>query len=195
MMTVEECIQQIDRMTVDVSIHHFQQNTEELGGMVHLLLQQPRQPTHYLEIGAGAGWVAKVLHSFFHFHHIRLIDNGKHYRGRLEQVPKAEEWIGDSRSPQAREAIRRWGLQYDLIFIDADHAYESVKSDTYLALTCAVSECYFAFHDARHGEVRQWLAELLEGRIPGLIHMKLFGRQSDGKKNLSLFRWRRPDGV
>lgn len=185
-------VEKIRAMTAEVSTHHFQQHPEELGGMIHLLLQQPDQPKSYLEIGAGAGHVARVLDHFFNFSAIRLIDDGKHYSGRLQQVPKAQEWVGDSTSKAAMDAVTGWGLRFDLIFIDAGHTYHEVVSDTRLALGYVADQCWLAFHDARHGEVRQWLAKLDAGCIQGVSHVRLFGRSDDGKKNLSLFRWDKP---
>lgn len=186
-MNKEEIAERIAELTVGVSPHHFQQNIEEVAGMVELLLTDP--PKRYLEIGAGSGNVARVLDNFFNFEKVHLIDDGKHYGGRLEQVPKATEWIGDSTSQEATDTIDRWKQRFDLILVDGGHAYGNVKSDTYLALRCVADPCWIAFHDARHGEVRVWLAELQAGLIDGLTHVQLFGRQSDGKKNLSLFRW------
>jgi hypothetical protein len=188
-MNKEEIADRIVELTADVDGHHFQQHPEELAGMIELLLTDP--PKRYLEIGAGSGNVARVLDNFFDFDIVRLIDDGKHYSGRLEQIPKAIEWIGDSTSSEAVDTIDQWGQRFDLILIDGGHAYENVKSDTYLTLRCADDPCWIAFHDARHGEVRVWLAKLQAGRIDGLTHVQLFGRQSDGKKNLSVFRWQR----
>jgi hypothetical protein len=185
----EEIAQRITELTAGVSPHHFQQNIEEVAGMVELLLTDP--PKTYLEIGAGSGNVARVLDDFFDFEKVYLIDDGKHYGGRLEQVPKATEWIGDSHSDACKQALCAMGVNFDLIMVDGDHRYEGVKADTYLTLPVAADGCWIAFHDARHGEVRVWLAELQAGLIDGLTHVQLFGRQSDDKKNLSVFRWQR----
>ena len=189
-MNKEQLMERITELTRGVSANHFQQNIEEVAGMIGLLMSDP--PKRYLEIGAGSGNVARVLDSFFDFDAVHLIDDGKHYGGRLKQVPKATEWIGDSTSQAAVTTIDRWGQKFDFIVVDGGHAYENVKSDTHLALRCVDDPCWVAFHDARHGEVRRWLAELQAGLIDGLTHVQLFGRQSDGKSNLSVFRWQEP---
>ncbi len=189
-MNKAEIEARILELTDGVSRQHFQQNAEEVAGMVELLRTDP--PRCYLEIGAGSGHVDRVLDTFFDFDKVYLIDDQKHYSGRLTQIPKATEWIGNSMSPEAVDTIDQWGQRFDLILIDGGHAYENVKSDTHLILRCVDDPCWVAFHDARHGEVRAWLKELHEGLIDGLTHVQLFGRRDDGLKNLSVFRWHKP---
>lgn len=180
---------EIERLTEGISANHFQQSSIELGKLLEYMAGQSMTPKRYLEIGAGAGHVARVFNHFFAFESIHLVDNG-HYSGRLDQVPQAIEWVGDSTSPRAFEAVKAWGVTFDFVFIDGDHAAASVRSDTELALLCAESPCWICFHDARHGDVRPWLAELTAGHIPGLSHKVLCGRtDADGitRNNTSLF--------
>lgn len=191
-MTSDECTAQIEAITQGVGCNHFQQTPSELAQMISLLLSQPTLLANYLEIGAGTGWTAKVMDSFLQFEQVRLIDNGVRYSGRLERVPKALEWVGDSTTLEASQALEAWGIQYDLVYVDGDHSYRSVRSDTFLATKCAKPSCYVAFHDARHGEVRWWLKELMDGALPGLTHVQLFGRKSGETFNLSLFKWQSP---
>jgi hypothetical protein len=165
-MTEAECIQRVRDLTVGVNHHHFQQWPEELGKAIHRLLPQKGAIRNYLEIGAGAGHVARVWDTFFEFSEIALIDNGKLYSGRLEQALRAREWIGDSTSPLAITALAEWDLRFDLVFIDADHSYESVKADTELAAAYAAESCYFVFHDTERDGVSRWLHQLNADNSP-----------------------------
>jgi hypothetical protein len=196
MLTERECIDRVQREwdLLHNPTSEFQQTPEEFGALVYHLLGQPTPPKTYLEIGAGCGHTARIFDSFLDFDIVRLIDNGTHYIGRLKQVPKALEWLGDSMSPEAIQATDEWGQKYDFIFVDGGHSYECVKSDTNLALRCVQNPCLIAYHDARHGEVRAWLRELTSGAINGLSHVRVFGRQEPRGwiVNTSLFRWDAP---
>lgn len=172
---------------------HFQQSPTELGKMLEYMDGEALKPKRYFEIGAGAGNVAKMFHYYMGFDSIHLVDND-HYKGRLDQVPQATEWIGDSTSPEAFAAVKAWGATFDFVLIDGDHSAEAVRSDTALALMHAESPCWICFHDARHGQVRPWLADLTAGHIPGLTHKILCGRtDADGitRNNTSLFLYDR----
>ncbi len=192
-MTEYDCIQRVKRewSMLPSPKHDFQHTPQEFGALVHFLLNTPSPPKHYLEIGAGKGHAARIFDSFFGFETIRLIDDGAHYSGRLERNPQAMEWIGDSMSQGAVEAIDRWGCRYDLILVDGGHSYECVKSDTFLSLRCLRDSCFIVYHDASHGEVRQWLGELVAGVVPGITHVRQFGRDEPRGHivNTSLFRW------
>ncbi len=160
-MTEADVIQRIRDLTVGVNAKHFQQWPEELGAMAYVLLQRPHADWNYLEIGAGAGHVARVLDDLFSFDAIRLIDDDKLYGGRLEQVPNAIEWVGDSTSREAHNVLHRWGLTYNLIFVDASHEYHSVKVDVQRALRYAADPCYVCLHDTEKNGVPQCLWEVI----------------------------------
>ena len=196
MLSELECIKRVESeaSALKCPSSQMQQDPREFGSLIHFLLNQPTTFKHYLEIGAGCGHTARVLDSFFDFETVRLIDNEEHYRDRLDQIPKAQEWAGDSMSPDAGVAVVAWDVPYDLVLVDGGHSYECVKSDTYLALLTCGSPCFFVFHDARHGQVRRWLSDLHAGVIPGMTHVRQFGRDEPRGHivNTSLWRWDKP---
>jgi predicted O-methyltransferase YrrM len=185
----QDILDQIHRETAGADVTQFQQDPHELALLIETLRQWPVPLRSYLEIGAGSGYVAKMFDSFFRFDTIHLIDWDQHgwSSGRRQRVPNAVEWIGDSLSNEARDAIDAWGLRFDMIFIDADHAYTSVKSDTHLAMRVMANPCAVVFHDARHGEVRVWLQQLKDGAIPGLSFVRDFQRPTTTPPNTALF--------
>lgn len=191
-LTRDDCIQRVRDLTAGIACNHFQQDHTEFGSFVNYLLRQPEQPKSYFEIGAGSGHVARVFDTFFDFDVVRLIDI-RQYPERLVNMPKAVEWVGDSTGEDAIKAVDGWGLQFDFIYVDGDHAYESAVADTYLALRCVHPGTFVGFHDARHAEVRRWLDEVKKGAVPGLVHLHTFGRYEPQRKlyleNMALFQW------
>jgi hypothetical protein len=166
-----------------------QQVPEELADLIHALLASGRPFANYLEIGAAAGGLGRVLDDFLGFDAVYVIDDNRHSRAplRRQNLPRAVEYVGDSHDPACRRAMEGWNVKFDLIVVDADHRYEGVKQDTELALCFANEGCLFVFHDSLACEgVRRWAAELRNGRLPALGHLLSLGT----RLGLAVFQYR-----
>jgi hypothetical protein len=118
------------------------QNPLELASLC-LFLQD--KPIHkYLEVGAGRG----VL-----MHFMREV-MGYEVRGVEKEaweplaVNRAYIFRGDSRAPEVLARVDECA-PYDLVFIDADHSYESARAD--LAAYRGYASRYVALHDIAYG--------------------------------------------
>ncbi|MFH1464696.1 MAG: class I SAM-dependent methyltransferase [Pseudomonadota bacterium] len=121
----------------------------------------------YLEIGAWTGALTRTLQGLFQFEKLAVCDDGWAERKGLaiHLPPEARFFQGDSASPE----FSHWraGLgHFDLVMIDANHAYRAVRRDFELQRT--FPHGLLVFHDItganRHtAGVRRFWRELREG--------------------------------
>ncbi len=158
-----------------VSVWEFQWNPAELVSLAAYV----GSPRRYLEIGAGSGLVCHTFNAILGFKQIHVIDdNGYDFSGpgRAKRIPQAVEWVGDSTLPECRDAVAGWGVKFDFVLIDGCHNGDAPRSDTFLVLPWLADGAFVAFHDKGWGRgqggiehgVKEWLAELAAGVIPGL---------------------------
>lgn len=151
MKTEAEILAVIEAAKSSCSIWEFQQVPGEMARLVHYLLSQDMPIKNYLEIGAGAGIVAKTTDELFGgFERLHVIDNNGYdfsMRDRAKRLPQAVEWIGDSSTQECRDAIAAWGVTFDLVFIDGGHTYAEVKADTVAVSPWLHPGSFVAFHD------------------------------------------------
>lgn len=142
------------------------------------------QVENYLEIGTWRGEsVANVAPFVKKAVTIDLPDDAMHYMRR------GEEYIGQHRvfSENLPNVIhvransitldfRTLGDSFGMAFIDGDHHYEAVRSDTRNVLKCLSPEGIIVWHDyALNPEQVRWsvLAGILDG-LPAEMHQRLF---------------------
>lgn len=153
------------------------QNREELIALCEII--EGLGVRSYLEIGAWTGALTRCLDGLFHFDTIAVCDDGwAEQKGLvLHLPPRAMLFRGDS----ASDAFARWrrGLGHvDLVFIDANHAYQAVKRD--FELNRAHPHGVLALHDITGATrfttgVRRFWHELSEGYVRELClpHLEL----------------------
>lgn len=106
------------------------------------------RPRRVLEVGAYRGFTTKMLarHTGDDARIVAFDRDPRHgdaYRG-TELASKIERRVGDmSTDAFAQDAPG----SYDLIFLDADHAYEAVKRDTEILLPLLAPHGFFVWHD------------------------------------------------
>jgi len=119
---------------------HVQQIPDEIAPAIHAILKSGHRIDAYLEIGVAAGGTTSLFHHFFRPGEIVLVDDGAHWKaglreGILKDVPHL--FIrGNSHSPEIAGQVAGVSPDYDLIIIDAGHAYDAVRADvsTYLPM-------------------------------------------------------------
>jgi hypothetical protein len=167
-----------------------QQRQSEIARLIHYLLPERYRYRRFLEIGSAAGGTARLLDDFFHFNSIHIIDDNElgFQDLRKDNLPNAVEWVGDSTSTECLMALESWGMQFDLIHIDAGHKYECVSSDTTLAAMFARNGAVLFLHDVVCCEgIARWVAELrsTETPLPSLRYLATFA----DTLGIGVFRW------
>lgn len=141
------------------------QNREELIGLCEFI--EARNIRSYLEIGAWTGRLVSTLHQLFGFDKVAVCDQGWAERlGLRITLPVGTEFFrGESESVEY-VAWRETLGHFDLVFIDANHAYHAVKRD--FRINRALPHRFIALHDitgnTRHttGVKKAW-AEIADG--------------------------------
>jgi predicted O-methyltransferase YrrM len=120
---------------------HCQQVSDEITPFIHDLLSSNIHirclPT-YLEVGVSAGGNVFLMNHFLHPEKIVLIDDNKHrktgLRSEILRGINYHEIIGHSAAEETINALELLmdGGKFDLIVLDADHSYISVKLETVL---------------------------------------------------------------
>jgi len=144
---------------------NLQQIPIEITECVHLLLSQKNRYENFLEVGAAGGGLSFLFHHFFNLKNVVVIDENFHHqsnsRSKTLKHIKPKEFIGNSQGPEAKNFVKNLNIEFDLMFIDADHSYQGVKNDTNNYLEFLKSGGFLMFHDIESfPSVRQWHDEL-----------------------------------
>lgn len=157
-----------------------QQEPREMANLIQFLQSKNLNDINYLEIGCAAGGFTYVMNYFLDLKNIILIDDNEHPRYiRLKKILKGikyNKWVGNSQSKQAREFVLNLNIEFDIIFIDADHSYRGVKKDTFAYGQFLKDGGFIIYHDAedKYIGVREWLKEIKSKKILGLEHVITF---------------------
>lgn len=142
-----------------------------------------KETRSYLELGFYRGGLLSVLHENFLFEKVAGADAGviQKERGLSVSLPKAARicWA-KTESPEYRRFRHAMG-KIDLVFIDADHSYGSVRAD--YEREKKQPHRFLAFHDIRNtekapGVVRLW--NELGGKKKELYVPRMDGREEMG---------------
>ena len=135
---------------------HLLQIPEEFANLIIELKKNDKKYKikNFLEIGFSHGFSNTVLHKFFNFDKNDVIDKfGPHINGySLFANLRFKNLIlfcGDTKDPKINQNLKKL-KNFDLILIDADHNYQSVKNDFKLALSVSTKKTIFVFHDIAH---------------------------------------------
>ncbi len=135
-------------------------------------------PRKILEVGSYRGYTTKLLAAHTPGDaHIVAFDRDRRHGAAYRDSPlssKIERRVGEV-NIQAFAADRHGS--YELIFLDADHVYASVKRDSELLLPLLAPHGIFVWHDyanwgkfSRLNGVPEYLHELSEERVVGAIN-------------------------
>ena len=135
------------------------QNPRELAGFCEYLRDKPVKK--YLEVGVGRGMLMRFMREVMGYEVLGVESTA--------WEPLALEAgciiLGNSRAPETLARVEA-GAPYDLVFIDADHSYDSARLD-YRAYR-GFSRMFIALHDIAYGPEpgvgRLW-AELPENKM------------------------------
>ena len=163
-----------------------QQEPREMANLVLFLQGQNLKDINYLEIGCAAGGFTYVMNYFLDLKNIILIDDNKHVNHvRLKKILKGikyNKWVGDSQSKQTQDLMLNLNLQFDIIFIDADHKYHGVKKDTLTYLPFLKKGGFMIFHDVEEktADVKKWLREMMQDKRMTIKHVANFVQNRNG---------------
>jgi len=128
-----------------------QQNSDEFASCIATILNSGLSINNYLEIGAAAGGTAYLVNHFLRPTKTIIVDDGKHIRAWMRKTILAginyENIQGLSYEQPTLDAASKFA-PYDLIFVDADHSYPSVRADVTLYLPMLASGGYMIMHDS-----------------------------------------------
>jgi predicted O-methyltransferase YrrM len=153
---------------------YLQQEPREITSLILFLQSQDLKNINYLEIGCAAGGFTYVMNYFLDIKNNILIDDDKHkMHVKLADVLKGiqyNKWVGDSQSKQAREFVLNLNLEFDIIFIDADHSYKGVKKDTEQYVKFLKRGGFIVYHDIveRGCGIKTWTNEIVGDKLFGL---------------------------
>jgi hypothetical protein len=173
-----------------------QQRPLELASCIKFLLDERsngEKLEYYMEIGACSGGTTFTIHNFLNFKELLIIDDGgiasEQYVNERDDQSRGEnlgfiprvEIIGlssDKRVIDHALNISKIHL-YDVLFIDGDHSYEGVKSDTINYLPMLREGGYIIFHDTCSVDgVMRWISEI-ETVFPNLSLVKEIGESDE----------------
>jgi hypothetical protein len=157
-----------------------QQRPGEIAACIKFLLDKKNngeQFDYYAEIGACSGGTSYAMNYFLNFKELLIIDDGgaevpdmyvndrgDQLRGQILGFIKRIEIIGSSLEPRViAHALNIGNIQkYDVLFIDGEHTYNAVRSDTLNYLPIIRPGGYVIFHDtaAATEQAGRWPAEI-----------------------------------
>ena len=136
--------------------NHLLQIPEELADLIFQLkrLNKKNKLNNYLEIGFSHGFTNTILNKFFKFKKNVAIDKfGPHINGTalLSNIRFKNLVLlcGDSKDKTIKDYLKNFG-KFDLIFIDGDHTYNSVKNDFELTKSVSYRKTVIVFHDINY---------------------------------------------
>ena len=128
-----------------------QQIPDEVAPCIHAILESGDRIKSYLEIGVAAGGTTFLFNHFFQFDKIVLVDDNKHQKAglRANTLKNIEhiEVIGNSQDEESVNQVRVLA-PFDIVMIDGDHHYASVKLDTLLYLPFLRAGGFLILHDS-----------------------------------------------
>ena len=134
---------------------HIQQIPDELAPCIKALLDADAEIESYLEIGVAAGGMTFIVDHYFSPEMIVLIDTNQHhksgFRPHVLQGIKYREIIGRSDAETSVDRAKET-QSYDLIVIDGEHDYPSVKTDFSLYTPFIRKGGFLILHDSVHPE-------------------------------------------
>ena len=142
------------------------QNRDELVGLCEFI--EARRIRSYVEIGTWTGRLVSTLHRLFDFELTAACDDGYAERfGLPRSLPPAARFFRGSSGSEEFEAFRAELGPVDLMLIDGDHSYRSVRRD--YEIQRRHPHRFLAFHDItganRHTVgVRRFWEEIDEGQ-------------------------------
>ena len=163
-----------------------QQEPREMANLILLLQEQNLKDINYLEVGCAAGGFTYVMNHFLDLKNIILIDDNSHKaHTRLKKTLRGIKYnklVGDSQSKQARDHVMNLDLQFDIIFIDADHNYHGVKKDTLTYLPFLKEGGFLILHDVeeRAVGVKKWATEMIQDKRMTIKHVANFIQNRNG---------------
>lgn len=194
-MTIDEITQYItDHGCWNREGYGTQQRQAELAQLVHYLLPNADRYRRFLEIGSAAGGTARILDDFLKFDSIHIVDDNSLGLQdlRKENLPNAVEWIGDSTTVDCQVALGIWGVEFDLVHIDAGHSYECVSQDTVTATMFASPGAIIFLHDVvcspiEDNGIARWVEEL-QGSVSPLLSLRYITTFGDDL-GIGVFQW------
>lgn len=131
--------------------YHLQQQPDEFAELIKYLLDAKPKFDNYLEIGAAGGGTIKFIADTLKPGAIYYVDNNRHPRHRdraslLKDTPTTS-FIGNSHFQECRDALKGWGIKFDLIMVDGDHSYRGLELDLEVISPHRKPGCYIILHD------------------------------------------------
>ena len=139
----------------DGSYNHLLHIPEELTDLIFYLKKFQKKNNNnfnnYLEIGLNNGITNTILNKFFHFKKNIAIDPlGPHINGEVMAANLRFKNLilicNESGTRFTNQALKSLG-KFDLIFIDGDHSYSSVKKDLDLSIKYINKKGLIIMHD------------------------------------------------
>ena len=167
----------LKKSTLNLNI---QQRPGELSKLVDFFLKRKscnERLEYYAEIGACSGGTTFVLNHFLNFKRILIIDDGgaesSHYISERGDNARATnlgtthriEIIGSSLNNEVIAIAKTLAAinTYDILFIDGEHTYNAVMSDTMNYVDIVREKGYIVYHDSAHKhEVSDCINKILE---------------------------------
>ena len=168
-----------------------QQVPDEFAPCIYAIIESDIVVKSYLEIGVAAGGSTFLINHFFSPDKIVLIDDNQHpkasYRKYILVDVDHQLIAGWSTDLNVVEQVKQSG-PYDLMLIDADHAYAAVKIDAALYLPMLRPGGFVIFHDSAYfpDDVGRVVSELKED--PGFEFIDNFISKVHAPCGMALFK-------
>ncbi len=133
--------------------YYLQQNPYELAKLVYFLKNNCVGVKNYLEIGAAACGLTRIMHDFFKIPFTTIIDDGKHPRSKFatDNLTHVKGFlrfhVGNSHNWRAEEFLFSQKKKYDFVVIDGDHSEVGVELDIKLVRRFVAEDNLVMFHD------------------------------------------------